>query len=381
MKVHKTISRFATAPEDPAELRRVARALGDELPRQRLDVLRSARAELARTCLPEQSFAAGYVAGLLDVAAEYESHMRAEADREAQAALAARESVRRVLVELRMGAELPAELAARLGREPAAIAELLDELAAAGLVHAYAGEAGERHMRPYRLTLAGRRILDELVPGISAQVEAGIRVAVSMFHYLCRHDSSPASALQEIAEEVLHAPEAAAAAVRVWAEAAQEADLVTELDLPHQPAHGHEHYYATSMRTAPADARSDRLWRHVPLLLAQLEARRPARVPVYVRTNSSGWGAWAYALQSQDQTGMSRTILDGDLLMRAISPPDQRFDLVYDNREALEADRHEPTMQAFLERADEKFMVAAADDDVPDGFQRLAPGADDAGSN
>lgn len=383
MKVHKTISRFATAPEDPAELRRVARALGDELPRQRLDVLRSMRAELARTRLPEQSFAAGYVTGLLDVAAEYETHLRAEADRDAQAEVASRESARQVLVELGMGAELPAELATRLGREPAAIAQLLDELTVAGLVQPYAADPDERHMRPFRLTLAGQRVLQELLPGASAQVEAGIRIAVRMFHYLCRHESSPASALQEIAEEVLQAPEAAATAARVWAEEAQEAGLVTELELPPGPLHGalvagDEHYYTTALRAAPADTRSDHLWRHVPLLLAQLEARRQDRVPVYVRTNSSGWGAWAYALQSQDETGMSRTILDGDILMRAISPPDQRFDLVYDNREALETDRDEPTMRAFLERADEKFLVATPDDDLPDGFQRLAPGTEDA---
>lgn len=80
MKVSKIISRLASDPGDPVELRRVARALGNELPCNRVDRLREFRSQLA--CVPigaraeadidEVSYATGYVAGLSDVTAEYE---------------------------------------------------------------------------------------------------------------------------------------------------------------------------------------------------------------------------------------------------------------------------------------------------------------------
>lgn len=385
MKVQKALLRLANAADDPHELRRVARALASELPHQRPEVLRTVRAGLARADLPEKSFAAGYVAGMLDVATEYEGHVHTEIDRATQHDIASRRDARAVLSVLAAGAARPDELAALLGCEPADVADLLDELATAGLVEAQAIAADDRHMRPYRLTLTGVRVLEALPPALSSDIETGIRIAIRMFGYLSRHESSPASALQEIAEEALHDPDAAAAAVQTWAVEAKDAALVTESEIP--PAHGlhapprDEVFYSSSRAPAPADVRSERLWQHVPMFLAQVEARRDARVPVYVRTTASGWSAWAFALQSQDETGMSRTILDGDILARSVSPPDQRFDLIYDSREALEADRDEPTMQAFLERADEKFIVATHDDEVPEGFTRLAPGQDDTESN
>lgn len=381
MKLQKTLARLATASDDPTELRRVARALASELPRERIEVLRGVRAGLARTPLPEKSFAAGYVAGMLDVATEYEGQVRAEADHAAQHELASENSTRTVLAMLAVHAARPGELAAALHCKTAEIAQTLDELATAGLVQPFAVQAEERHMRPYRLTLEGRRVLEAQAPGLAAQVEIGIRIAVGMFDYLCRHEASPASALQEIAEEVLHDPEAAVLAVRVWAEEAKDSGLVTESEIPPaMPGLGvmrDDEVYYSSPRSKPAvDGRTEQLWQHAPVLLAQLEARRQAQVPVYVRTNASGWSAWVYALQSQDETGLSRTILDGDIMTRAISPPDQRFDLVYDNREALEADRDEPTMRAFLERADAKFLVATQEDEVPEGFTLLAPSPD-----
>lgn len=381
MKLQKTLARLAAASDDPTELRRVARALASELPRERIEVLRGVRAGLARTPLPERSFAAGYVAGMLDVATEYEGQVRAEDDRTAQHELAAENGTRTVLAMLAVNAARPGEIAAAMHCSPAEIAQTLDELTAAGLVQPFAVQAEERHMRPYRLTLEGRRALEAQAPGLAAQVEIGIRIAVGMFDYLCRHEASPATALQEIAEEVLHDPDAAALAVRVWAEEAKDFGLVTESEIPPStPGLGvlrdDEVFYEPPRRKPAVDGRTEELWQHAPMLLAQLEARRQAQVPVYVRTNSSGWSAWAYALQSQDETGLSRTILDGDIMTRAISPPDQRFDLVYDCRKTLEADRDEPTMRAFLERADAKFLVATQEDDVPEGFTLLAPSPD-----
>ena len=81
MKVQKVIARFSTAPSSQTELRRVARSLGSELPRQRVDTLREFRSEISRTAIStdaevpidQMSYAAGYVDSMMDVTAEYET--------------------------------------------------------------------------------------------------------------------------------------------------------------------------------------------------------------------------------------------------------------------------------------------------------------------
>jgi hypothetical protein len=80
MKIGKVISRLASDSSDPDELRRVARALGNELPRNRVERLREFRSQLACVAIGSQaeanidevSYATGYVAGLSDVSTEYE---------------------------------------------------------------------------------------------------------------------------------------------------------------------------------------------------------------------------------------------------------------------------------------------------------------------
>ncbi|GAB4567539.1 MAG: hypothetical protein Tsb0020_20210 [Haliangiales bacterium] len=377
MKVHKTLARVSERPDDPVELRRVARALGNELPRARLDELQRFRAGLARASIENKSFGAGYISGILDVAAEYETHLRDQGDRDTQRELVGRDEVRRLLVELRDQAARPAVLANRLDIEPVEVAAMLEQLTAAGLVQPYAVESEERHTRPYRLTRRGRQLLQESLPGVSAEVEVGIRVAINMFRYLHTNSASPASALREIAEELLHDPEAAELAASFWAQACSDAGLVTKLEQPARDLRADIGglYHVSRPQTA-SDTTSDTLWQCAPTLLARLEARHSERVPVYVRTNSSGWSAWAYALQSQDQTGLSRTILDGDILTQAVTPPDRRFDLVYDSRETLLSDQDQPAMREFMERADERFLVTSSNDEVPEGFQPLALLAD-----
>lgn len=93
MKVPKVVARFSKAPRDPSELRRVARSLGSELPRQRVETLREFRAAMTRTPVAERtdgtsqmavdrtSYAVGYLDSMMDVTAEYESIMTAGENR------------------------------------------------------------------------------------------------------------------------------------------------------------------------------------------------------------------------------------------------------------------------------------------------------------
>jgi DNA-binding MarR family transcriptional regulator len=174
MKVDKVLSRFATAPEDPKELRRVARALGNELPRQRPEVLRCFRAGLARQPVTAGSHAEGYIAGLLDVAAEYEVSLRQAADQADIRRRALRKDWREVLVLLADGPRQPSDLAARVGKDRATLTRILKKLRAAGLVQVYASNELDGRTRPHRLTLLGQRIVEGRDTGISADVERGV---------------------------------------------------------------------------------------------------------------------------------------------------------------------------------------------------------------
>ncbi|MEM9494309.1 MAG: hypothetical protein AAGC55_34505, partial [Myxococcota bacterium] len=116
------------------------------------------------------------------------------------------------------------------------------------------------------------------------------------------------------------------------------------------------------------------LWQSIPAILTEVRdrAERDAHpVPIYVRTTTGAWGAWAYALQHRDSTGMSRAIVDGDILSGAVAPPDRSFHLIYDDPAHIASDQQQPTMQAFMEQADQKFVVSAGDDSIPDGFIQL----------
>ena len=70
MKVDKVLERLFDKC-DSAELRRAARDVGDELPRNRLDVLRKFRAGSCRIQLDDE-FQKGYLAGITAVMRSYE---------------------------------------------------------------------------------------------------------------------------------------------------------------------------------------------------------------------------------------------------------------------------------------------------------------------
>lgn len=359
MKVDKVLARFATAPENKKELRRVARALGNELPRHRLDVLRKFRAGLAKQRVTDGSLAEGYIDGLLDVTAEYEVSLRQGADECEIQRQALRKDWREVLLVLKEGPKRPSDVAALLAKDRPTVTRILKKLRAAGLVQVYASDELDGRTRPHRLTLLGQRIVEGLDAGISADVERGISIAVALFRHLVTHASSPTTALDPIAHAFLGDPGAAAAAVSLWAAEAKDAGLVAELGDEYLLAPGNE---------APVGGRNEVLWDNIPALLDQLKGRKDEEVPVLVRTHEA-WGAWAYALQDHS-TGRSRTIDNGDILAQTIELP-PRFDLLYDDPAVIGVDRDIPTMQALMQRADEKFVITTAGDPVPEGFIQI----------
>lgn len=367
MKVDKVLTRFSTSPEDERELRRVARALGSELPHQRLDVLRRFRAGLANQAVAGGSFARGYIDGLLDVTAEYEVSLRQVADEAELGRRALRKDWREVLLLLRHGPKLPSDIATALHKDRPTITRILKKLRAAGLVEAYSPDDLDGRTRPHRLTLHGKRLVEGLDADISADLERGIRIAVTLFREMVEHPSNTQAELDTVARAFLDEPGAAMAAVSMWGTEARDAGLIAEFD---------GEYHLTPRRTSPVNERNEILWSHGTALLARLKQQRSADIPVFVRTTNDAWGAWAYALQD-DTTGLSRTIVNGDILSRTIEPP-PHFDLLYDDPAVLGADRDIPAMQALMQRADAKFVIATGETSIPEGFVQLElePGKD-----
>jgi DNA-binding MarR family transcriptional regulator len=382
MNLTKVLTRFSAASRDRAELRRLARALGSELPREQLEVLRRFRAELARVSASEgdaniddSSWAAGYVASMLDVTAEYETSVRQSEDAQALEDMVKREGWSEVLVRLRDSARLPSELADELGEDRSTITRTLQKLRAAGLVRIQAGRTPDGRKKPHSLTAEGRRLAAKLEPGLAPDVARGIRVAVALFRHLIASSSSATSALDRVASEELGDRRHASEAVHLWARESENAGLISRVHadspVPQVEADVRVSDGVPRPVLANGTTRGEALWYGAPLLLRQLARRSKERVPVYVRTTHEGSGPWAYALDRLDPPG--RTIIDDDIAARAIQPPDQRFHLVYDDPEAIRGDILEPTMREFMERAAAKFVVVSSDQahDVPEGFIQL----------
>jgi DNA-binding MarR family transcriptional regulator len=380
MNLNKVITRFSAAPSDRDELRRLARALGSELPREQLEVLRRFRAELARVSgggagMDGDLFAAGYVSSMLDVTAEYETSVQQSEDAQALEAMVDREGWGEVLQHLNAGSKLPSELADELGEDRSTVTRKLQKLRAAGLARVQAGRTVDGRKKPHRLTAEGRRLTAKLQAGLSPDVVRGIRVAVALFRHLIASNSSITSTLDKVAGEALgqrgHAPEA----VRVWASEAENAGLISKVpgaeSAPEAEADVRVSNGVPQPVLANGTSRSEALWYGAPLLLRKLARRSSERVPVYVRTTDEGSGPWAHALDRLEPPG--RTIVDEDIAAHAIEPPDQRFHLVYDDPDAIRGDILEPIMREFMERAAAKFVVVAPDQDhdIPEGFIEL----------
>lgn len=143
---------------DLVELRRTARAVGDELPRNRIDVLNKFR---AGTCAiqPEDPFQKGYLEGLLAVTRAYVSVVQEKQDQAELLRIAKQKPGNGVtffqILEQLNGACLTVDqLADQFKLNSAEMRGHLDSLVVFWLAEGYY-ENG-----PYRITLRGMRLLE-----------------------------------------------------------------------------------------------------------------------------------------------------------------------------------------------------------------------------
>lgn len=160
MNVDKVLKRLAKSLADETALRRTGSALGDELPRQRLEVLRAFRAGLASFETDKQPYAAGYLTALADVSASAEAAIgEAAVGDEILAGLS--DDWLQLLAVMAVEAITPVELAQRVGKDKAAVSRILTRLRAADLVRDTGATVGDQRRRPQRLTLLGEQIIEK----------------------------------------------------------------------------------------------------------------------------------------------------------------------------------------------------------------------------
>lgn len=360
--------------------------------------VRGSKVELARE--HSSSFAAGYLESMLDITAEFETTVREHADVSEADGLAVREGWRDILFALAEGLRLPSEIADYLHEDRSRVTRVLGRLRAAGLAEVTPEDPLDGRMRPHRLTSNGRRALERLGRDDADGTVQGIRLAIALISMVMGRDATAISDLERVAFHILGDQDSAAQAVETWTQVFTDSGMMRDIRsgpnptyerytittgkgstpairVPvEQPANSNERTERPETRVSgnlPAQVSSDAPWQQVPRVLALVRQRADDPVPLYVRTNDSTWAAWAFTL-GQDNVSQSRAIIDGDIITRAITPPQTRFRLLYDDPSALRADVHNPTMRALIDSADEKYLVAypgSEFEDIPQGFVHI----------
>lgn len=402
MKAAKILARLHSTRDAVAELRRAGQALGDELPRRRLDELRVLRAGLAGMNYPEGSFELGYKMALQDVMAAYEAAAQRLADEEDAQAIILSEGWRDVLFALKAGAKRPADIAKETGKAPAWISRALQKLRDAALVEGSDGADGRT--RPHRLTLLGERVLARLPAPVSGELRRGMQIAVRLDSTLASRGKVSVAELVNQAVSFLGDQQQAAPTVHEWLEAATEAGVAVcdypvstkpkELDAtaayPVDPAG------CSVLWRDSADAHARRLTNllygiirdstSVPSWIERLRASVETGTQVFIRTKYADLAnAWRLLLVTKfDRSSAaesSRTITDADLLSGSLRSLEAGASgevgasgpiVIYDEPAIINTDPHaHPIMRRLMDNATEKWCVAPDRSDVPAGFQYM----------
>lgn len=167
--LQQQFERLGRTPGDSRLLKQLAVELGSALIRSRPESLRAYRlaaASALRACQEAKAentcaTLAG-LAALLDVAASAEDALTAAREREGVRALASRPLHRAALRALNVRAQTTTALAEQLSKQKSQMSDTLRELEAAGLICAMEGLGGDGRGKPYRLTLTGATLLDDL---------------------------------------------------------------------------------------------------------------------------------------------------------------------------------------------------------------------------
>lgn len=164
--LQQQFERLGRNPGDSRLLKQLAVALGAALIRSRPEAIRAYRVAAAsalRACEEAKAeTTSAALAALFDTAASAEEALTAEREREDVRAVASRPLHRAVLRELSGVALTGTALGTRLDRYKSQMHTTLRELEAAGLICAVEGLGGDQRGKPYRLTLTGATLLDDL---------------------------------------------------------------------------------------------------------------------------------------------------------------------------------------------------------------------------
>ncbi|KYF77297.1 hypothetical protein BE11_17005 [Sorangium cellulosum] len=396
MKAAKILARLAgaTAQDAVAELRRAGQALGDELPRRRLDELRALRAGLERIKYANGSFELGYKSALQDVMTAYEAAAQRVIDEEDAQSVILNEGWREVLLVLRSGAKRPADVAKDTGKAASWVTRALQRLREAGLVEGSDGADGRT--KPQRLTPLGARVLARLPDPVSGDLRRGIQLSARLDSRLASCGKLSVAELLREAASVM-GQQQAMAAFQEWIRATTS----TGATVCDSPATVDLTELGTSAAHQADLAECSVRWREdtrarlanllygiirdsipVPSWVEKLRTSLLAGTPVFVRTKYADVAsAWRLLLLEKlappSDAVMHRTITDGDLVsgaLRSLDTGAARPIIIYDEPAVIgtDPDAH-PFMRHLMDNATEKWCIAADRDGrhIPAGFQHM----------
>jgi DNA-binding MarR family transcriptional regulator len=206
MRLDKVARKLSGGQLDEGGLRMLARDVGYELPRCRLDTLKRFRELLAR--LPQgtsQGWGEGYRSALLDVVASYEGAVGAAREQQ-QVALLLRQKRgwQQALEALRDGPLTQAELAQALDNmDKGQMSRMLRKMRDAGLVEVFPS-TDEDKSHPHHLTPRGRTLLEQQGSSeLSERDEALLRFAVTFIGLSVMEERALTSELDALCRRVV----------------------------------------------------------------------------------------------------------------------------------------------------------------------------------
>lgn len=344
-------------------LGRAARFLGRAVVDSSAAELAELREGLVQVAPQSESYEAGYLRALADVAAARE---RLAASSESVASIVKGLSRQRqdVLRALGEGPTLVSELAAALGKTEGALSKLLSSLREDGLVEVTTSE-GDRRARPQRLTSLGRRVHQALPPAdrvsgvVKSTVEASVLAMASLVQAREEQRSNTEHLLESMLTHQLRAP-----LLHLVLESARHFGLVLEHGSRLVALPTLERRLADHLRSA---ARVDGL----AGIFGEHWQRIPHGATLVVRARGRDVPAWReLASTVQDSPFASFRLMD-DNSPEPLDPSIQKDKLVllYDGITTAHADLKART--DFTRRTSHRFCMVAKGQEAPRDFHPL----------
>lgn len=369
MDATRLLKRLESKRASPEVLRSFGRDLGHELAKKRgLDALPQLVGGLKQTGGEELApWILGYRTALGDLLAAFNAEA-GDAERTAELRRLARERANwsAALRALKDEPRTPSDLAIRLSIDQGQMSRLLGELRVAGLVEVRIPHGGDARMRPHELTLAGERVVESLVADAPSEDQrAAIRLAAAVIgRIVCEGVLTPSALASTAAATFEGRPKLnpRSALDLVLKEAAR-------VGVVRETKEGLEKPELAVPTAVSAILQGE----HRDAFVRSLTKGLGEGVTCLVRTAAETQQQWKHLFVRNEQHRVDGRVLEfGDLSLEP-TPPSGNVVLLYESPQLFVRDAAErpAQVQKLVQAIPHKRCIAATDDDVPPGFERV----------